>query len=320
MAYTKILKIKSTPQKAIEYITEAKDMDNNLGEDYLRVALMQRIEKSYKDREEIYIPADTDYHYGKINIDKLHDDYRYENINGTPIKTPRTRLETYIVHDVRNQNRALELELKNAKIIHSESPKIQSSDKRIYYMKCIEDSLKTLRFVEKKNLSGFSSIRNNMNVIYQKRNQDAVLLNQIKDKLSQANENITLIKKYNTLSFKSIENTLSEKDKILFDMIEKSLKEKNLLNVEQQERYVKSYEESMDKFHELTEELKAVSKEISEYDSCVNSIKRMDKTYKYYTEEIKTYENYRSELECNVLEYGDDENCEAEKEQEMEFE
>ena len=103
-------------------------------------------------------------------------------------------------------------------------------------------------------------------------------------------------------------------------MIEKSLKEKNLLNVEQQEKYVKSYEESMDKFHELAEELKAVSKEISEYDSCVNSIKRMDKTYKYYTEEIKTYENYRSELECNVLEYGDNENCEAEKEQEMEFE
>ena len=141
-------------------------------------------------------------------------------------------------------------------------------------MNCIEDSLKTLRFVEKKKLSNFSSIRKNIGIIYQKRNRDISLLNHIKHKLSYANENITIIKRYNALNLKFVDGKFTESDKIVFATLEKTLQRRNIFSVEQQGKYIRSYEENMSEFHKLNQELSKASEEITEYDLCVKSIKR----------------------------------------------
>lgn len=271
--------------------------ETNLSKEYQRAVLTNRIVNMNKKREDVYIFADADYHYGKIDIEKLHDDYRYQNVNGAPVKIPRTELEVYIIRDVKKQNNALELEFNNAKEIRAENGKITNLDKRTYFLNCIEDSLKTLRFVEKKKLSNFSSIRKNIGIIYQKRNRDISLLNHIKHKLSYANENITIIKRYNALNLKFVDGKFTESDKIVFATLEKTLQRRNIFSVEQQGKYIRSYEENMSEFHKLNQELSKASEEITEYDLCVKSIKRMDMNYAFYTDDIRAYEIYREELE-----------------------
>lgn len=266
------------------------------GEEYTREVLTILIEKEKeKKKEDIYIPKK--YSYGDIDVNKLHREYRYIIVDGKPVKKKRSKLEIYVFDDVKKTNDFLNKETEKALEVVDEKSNLKSANRNFYYIKTINDSLRTLRFIEKENITGFSGIQDNISNLYFIRNKIGNMLNEIRDKINDAGKNVSLINRYNEMTIQDLQGTISEDNKMLLPILKMQLEEKNLLEETKQTAYIKSYNESLGELKRLTDELNKTSVEIAKYDACVNTVKRISGTNGVYAKDVAVYEVHRKNLE-----------------------
>lgn len=169
---------------------------------------------------------------------------------------------------------------------------------------CINANLKTLHFVESKNISSFEQINNMIAILYDKRNLAQAELNNIRNILKQCNENVVLIDKTNALR-NQIELQKNKPDYLLYELendrallnsYESILSKHNLIDPIQQEKFKSLIEKYNTNFGQLSNALKIINNQIREYDACVYTLKRIDKDYNKYTVSIKTYDEIKINL------------------------
>lgn len=281
--------------------------DSSLGENYTRDYLQKYFdEKSLSDKSESIdanvvlttdsqIEKDVIYEYGSINILELDEDYRKKN--GTIYK--RSSVERLIVSDTKILNKELESKYWDSiKMARENREQLLKNKRSQYLLDCINANLRTLQFVENKNIQSFSQISAVVGLLYEKRNQAQSQLMRIKGLLKNANESVVLIEKYNRLKsqidlMKSQSNfSVSDMsdDISLLNTYETLLKQRNLVDSESQNEFIEKIQKYTVAFDELSLALKSINGQIKEYDDCVYTINRIDKDgVKKYEKEISQY-------------------------------
>lgn len=299
--------------------------DNSLGEEYEREYLTRRILKnkdiekensrmlSVKENHNVSTKEVEDkniYKYGSVSIENLDDEFRYRRrkSDASYVRIARSVIEKLIIQDTKRMNQEVNKIMEQAMFIKSEQrPKTEGKNRRQQYLiDRINSNLNTLRFIEKKNIKSFEQINSIVTTLYDKRNQCYEQLKTIKDALKNANTNIAIIDKYNTLKENIAKNEHSpdyilyhkKNDEMLLKNFEEVLKEKNLLGSEKQEKYKENYIKYNDAFIQLSSALEQVNRNIKEYDQCIYNINQADRnSTKQYEKQIEKYyqtkENYK---------------------------
>lgn len=283
--------------------------DKSLGEEYTRENLtkliLSNLEKSRNkelarsiDKFENPVIENT---YSYENIDRLDIDYRYRGNEDKIEKIQRGNIEKYIIVDTKKINKEINNMINNAYKIDNKKQTLTTDSKRKQYLlDRINGNLKTLKFVEDKNIKSFDQIQGIVSVLYEKRNKASNELNNISAALKKVSRNIILINKYNDLkeiiemNSKNNNSEYNNFEKIndlkLLESYENELKKLNLSTKENQIKYVDKYNKFNNSFKQLCVALENINKQIKEYDECVFNIKYVDKNNdNKYQQEINRY-------------------------------
>lgn len=287
--------------------------DSQLGEDYERATLTQKINESNtaKEFEEEKLEPDpmrgsaTDikksdiYVYGRIIIEDINEEYRYKR-DGS--KTARSTLEKSIISDIKAMNRKINAEIRNA--MHPVTDRgnaqtlVDGTKKEQYLINRINNNLKTLKFVEDRELKSFQQITGMIGTLCEKRNACNKQMHMVSVALKKANYDLAMINKYNELK-KRVENQSGdreydlyerENDIVLLKSCESSLKNKGLLEPESQEEFQAKYQKYSTTFAQLKKAMEKINRDIKEYDDCVYNLNAVDqRNGKKYKEQIEAY-------------------------------
>jgi hypothetical protein len=247
------------------------------------------------------------YEYGCINIDDLDENYRLRRANGIGNNkvVVRGNVEKLIIIDIKKLNNALNSSYATT-VRQGHGPKepVLKNEHSQYLLDRINANLKTLRFIEQKNIQSFAQINSVVSVLYDKRELATNELRKIKEVISKANESVVVINK--ALSLRNqIEEQKSDSNYVEFEIqsdlsilksYEMILKQRNLTQKEQQEKFISLVKKYNNEFSRISAALKNVNEQIKDYDDCVNTINRIDREGKQkYTLDIKSYHGMREE-------------------------
>ena len=248
------------------------------------------------------------YMYGRIVIEDIDDDYRYRNRKGSfgREQINRSDVEKYIIFDTKEKNRELNTILKQA--LHPHYDRTKAKDREEYLINRINSNLKTLRFVEEKNVKSITQLNDMVKSLYEQRNLCYIQMKQIADGLKKMNAGIALIERYKNLKRKMDENKLNP-DYILFEQkddvsvirsLESTLERFKLADEGAQQEFIENYERFTRDFNRLSGALEKVNANIQQYDDCVFNINLIDRhNGNRYAYQIKLYydnkKNYRSQ-------------------------
>lgn len=296
--------------------------DKSLGEEYQRENLTLLIEKNAKkilNNDHVY-STNSDkqfdnniYQYGRIVIEDMDEEYRYKKNKDKYEKIKRSDIEKTIIIDTKKANKEIDKTLNKSLYTpyEREQTLVASSKRTQYFIDRINSNLKTLRFVEDKEIKSFTQINNMVSVLYDKRNSIYKQMNMIAQGLKNANVNIQLIKKYNDLNNLIHKNTgvneydlyEADTDKDLLSKYKEMLKQRNLLDRDKQEKYIENYTKFNQSFKALNDNIEKINKQIKEYDSCVYNIGRADKEYdNRYESNVNNYYEIKSKYNNNAKE------------------
>lgn len=296
--------------------------DYKIGELYTRDKLIERIERNSsqvhslsdngiivdkpKDMD-LNMPLydDVDYQYGRIGIVDISEDYRkrkardgrgYEQVR-------RGEVEKLIILDTKKHNREIDKEYWLSLSAQKEKREPVLKNKRNQYLlDCINANLKTLQFVENKNIQSFQQINSIISVLYDKSIIAQTELDKIRGMLKNINENIVIMGKVKDLkeqiqsqgNNEDYEKYELETDMSLLNSYEMLLSRRNLSDQVQQEKFSEMFEKYNEAFKRLSNSLKAINEQIREYDDCVFTINRIDKDNRQqYSGEVKEYYDIR---------------------------
>lgn len=285
--------------------------DSSLGEEYEREKLISAIEKqkeknTFKQEEKLDerfvddVKKSDIYVYGRIIIEDIDDNYRYKKKKNIYEKTKRSEIEKYIVSDVKKLNKELNGVMHQAmfKPLDRVQELSDGTKKEQYLIDRINSNLKTLRFVESRDIKSFEQINDVVKILYEKRNACYNQLNMIKKALQSANADIVLMEKYNTIR-EIINNNESnpdyaahdkDNDTELLKTYESILKQKNLLNEDRQKEFKEKYTKYNNSYLQLSQALEKINDDIREYDDCIFNISTVDKNNgNRYTTQIDNY-------------------------------
>ena len=286
--------------------------DKELGEEYVREYLIEIIEKNQREqsKNKAAIEEKVRYEYGRIDIQQLDEHFYYRiDLEGNLNRCNRSDIERSIIIDTKKLDKRINGIIKKA--MYQREGVVQKlssgSKKEQYLLNRINGNLRTLQFIEEKDIKSFEQIITTINSLHKKQKGCYITLKQIGKNLSKMYSAITVIKKYNTLKMVINDNKDNEgyilhdkeNDLKLLDAYEEILEKLGLLNVDSQKDLQVKYQEYNDKFEELKNMLESTSKSIKEYDSCIYNIKEADKEEQKYSQQIKEYylvkEHYREE-------------------------
>lgn len=293
--------------------------DSQLGEEYEREQLTEKIKANTgeKKNEEKKIEPEEQkkfsepdvkksdiYVYGRIIIEEIDEEYRYKK--GGKEKVSRSPLEKSIIADTKAMNREINAGVRSA--MRPARENIQTladgTKKQQYLINRINNNLKTLRFVEDRELKSFQQITGMVGALCEKRNACYKQLHMVSLALKKANYDLALIDKYNELK-KRVENQsgdaeyeLYEKDNdlVMLKSCEESLKRKGLSTPESQEEFRLKYQKYSSTFKQLTQAMEKINVDIREYDDCIYNLNVVDqRNGRKYKEQIEAY--YRAKEE-----------------------
>lgn len=298
--------------------------DDSLGEEYEREFLTKVIIKN-KENAESKITLDEDkkvisddvrksdiYVYGRIVIDDIDEEYRYKKKKNIYEKVKRNNIEKYIIVDTKKLNKEINTVIRQSMFPYRERVQeiADATKKEQYLIDRINSNLKTLRFIEDREIKNFDQINDMVKILYGKRNACYNQLNAISKALKKANATIVMIDKYNSLK-NTIETNANNPDYMLYEMkndmtllksYESALEQRDLLSSEKQEEFKEKCKKYNNTFSQLAQALEKVNKDIREYDDCIYNIKEVDKNNgNRYSLQIESYynekENYNKELD-----------------------
>lgn len=240
------------------------------------------------------------YVYGRIIIDDIDEEYRYKKKKNVYEKVKRSDIEKYIITDTKKLNKEVNSVIRHA--MYPQRKRVQEladgTKKEQYFIDRINSNLKTLKFVEDREIRSFEQINDIIKTLYEKRNACYNQLDMIGKALKRANADIVLIDKYNSLK-EVIASNESNPDYVLFEMendttllksYESALKQKGLLNEEKQNEFKEKNTKYNNLFMQLSLALEKVNKDIREYDDCIFNINAVDKNNgNRYASQIATY-------------------------------
>lgn len=312
---------------------EKATRDSHLGEEYTRIYLVQKIEENLKEiseKENREVPApgtgksennkkeqsveeqqspiqeevsdEEIYVYGRIIIEEIDEEYKYrkkKNDDGYE-KVNRGKVEKLIIVDTKQLNREVNLAVRSAmRPEREEGFKIAGDDKRKQYLiDRINSNLKTLNFVERKNLKSFEQINSIVGSLCEKRNACYEQVKLISEALKRANKDLITIQKYNdlkkVLELNSGNEDYSryemENDQALLKTYESILRDRNLLDEKQQLNFKENLEKYKRSFQQITQALEKINRDIQEYDDCILNISYIDRSAgNLYENDIKKY-------------------------------
>lgn len=310
---------------------ERATRDSHLGEGYTRSELISKIEENLKEISEIeerMVPGagggvedrkdvpekkqqapildevnEKDiYVYGRIIIEEIDEEYRYrkKKDSNNYEKVNRGKVEKIIILDTKQLNREVNLVVRNAIMPErEESFKIAGNDKRKQYLiDRINSNLKTLNFVERKNLKSFEQINSIVGSLCEKRNACYEQVKRISEALKRANKDLITIQKYNELKKVLELNSGNEEynlyemgnDQALLKTYESILRDRNLLDERAQLNFKENLEKYKRSFQQITQALEKINRDIQEYDDCILNISYIDRNAgNLYENDIKKY-------------------------------
>lgn len=295
--------------------------DKSLGEEYERENLKKTIEKqkskivNYQENKmDDDIKRSDIYVYGRIVIEDIDDNYRYKKKKNTYEKVNRNEIEKYIIADVKRLNKEMNRVKYKATfkpLEHHVQELAEGTKKEQYLIDRINSNLRTLRFVEDREIKSFEQINDVVKMLYEKRKACHNQLDLIEKALRRANADIVLIDKYNTIKNMISDNgnnpnyAAYEKnnDLDLFKSYESILKEKGLLSEERQLEFKEKYAKYNNSYLQLVQALEKINDDIREYDDCIFNISTVDKNNgNRYISQIETYYNTKNSYNRNVNE------------------
>lgn len=294
--------------------------DSSLGEKYERESLTGMIVKNRKKRvlqeDEIHVDdvkKSDIYVYGRIVIEDIDENYRYKKKKNVYEKVRRNDIEKHIIADTKLLNRELNAVMHQAMFQGRERIQELASGtkKEQYLIDRINGNLKTLRFVEDRDIKSFEQINDIVKILYEKRNICHNQLDMIKQALQSANADIVLIDKYNVIKTmianneKNADYVLYEKenDVQLLRTYESVLRQKNLLSEGRQREFKDKYEKYNNSYLQLSKVLEKVNNDIREYDDCIFNISAIDKNNgNKYASQIETYYNTKESYRKTINE------------------
>lgn len=268
---------------------------------YTREILTAHIEKMVAERSSVTVAQEEKRGNIFLALDREEVDEEYRP-NST---VERGGIERFIISDAKAKNQELRASYRDALRICREKSEAVMPDKRSQYLyDCITANLRTLQFVEQKNIRSFESLNHTVSILYSKRNEAREQLAKIKTVLERGNESLLVLEKYNQLK-RDIEAHSGDTD---YEAFEKSadiqvlrsyeavLKQRSLIEPDKQEKFralIKSYTK---RFNDLAGALKQVNTQIAEYDDCVYTLNRIDQDSRnVYQKEVKDYYAIRDE-------------------------
>lgn len=302
--------------------------DSSLGKEYEREFLTQVIAENVKEKKEELKQAKNQnttnvdfkesdiYMYGRMIIEDIDEEYRYKKKSKDKEeyeKVYRGYIEKYIIKDTKKLNKEINSIMRQSMFPKNENHTMPNATKKEQYLiDRINSNLRTLHFVEEKELRSFEQINDIVKSLYEKRNACYQQMNMISKALKNANADIVLIEKAKELK-QVIERNSSNPDYVLYEKendtmllqkYENVLKEKGLLDNDRQEQFKMKYNKYNNTFLQLSKALETVNKDIKNYDECIYNIKSVDKNNgNVYASQIENYystkENYRNKNEEN---------------------
>lgn len=304
--------------------------DSHLGDEYTREHLTRKIEENMKnashkekhiqeDRADISDLENEDiYVFGRIVIEDIDENYRYrkkkkEKSEDTYEKVNRSKVEKIIISDTKRLNKEVNLLIKQAMRPEREQTfKLGAEDKRKQYLiDRINANLRTLNFVERKNLKTFEQINSIVKSLCEKRNACYQQVKVISEVLKKANRELVAIQKYNALKDMIEHNRNNDEyklhefknDILLLKTYERILKDKGLFGESQQLKFQERLDKYTKSLTQITQSLEKINRDIQEYDDCISNIGYIDRNsgnlyeaqIKNYYEEKKTATKERTE-------------------------
>lgn len=321
-------------RKHISFKAQAWDKftrDSSLGEEYEREFLTNIISDNVKNNKVQTEPENSNeqiisdsvkksdiYVYGRIIIEDIDEEYRYrkkkkgeytKNDNAYE-KVKRSDIEKYIIVDTKKLNNEVNAIMRQA--MYPKRERIQElsdgTKKQQYLIDRINGNLRTLKFVEDKEIRSFGQMNDIVKTLCEKRNACYEQMNLIGEALKKANANIVLIDKYNSLKevISSNENNPDyilyeqENDMALLKTYENALRQKGLLSKEKQDEFKSKYNKYNTTFLQLSKALEKVNRDIRQYDDCIFNISVVDRDNgNRYASQIKTYYEIKKENKNN---------------------
>lgn len=298
-------------RKHISFKSETWDKfvrDSQIGDDYTRIALTNQIAENVKigkvlpePKENQNVSGDRDpdsdiYMYGRIIIDEIDDNYRRRKKNEKYEKVQRSEVEKYIISDTKRMNREINIAMKNAVYPKREFQKAESREE--YLIQRINSNLRTLRFVEDKNIQSMAQLNDFVKSLYEQRNTCYAQMERIGQALKMLSANIALIERYNELQ-ERIDKNSTNPDYVLYEKdddvsvlksMENTLQQRNLLEQKKQEEFKSNYNRFAKSFKQFEGALEKVNADIQKYDDCIFNINLVDKKNGgRYEKQIKIY-------------------------------
>lgn len=279
--------------------------DSRLGEEYKRESLVEKIKNNLSNDDNAYSIKDEKqnfedvkkadiYVYGRIVIDEIDNEYRYRKNKRDYESVKRSDVEKYIIDDIKKVNADIDKIINKTMFLKMkrEQNLADGTKKEQYLIDRINSNLKTLRFIEDREIKSFEQIEEIVKALYEKRNVCHKQLSMIGTALKQANMEIILIDKYNNLKGFSKERN----DDDVLKSLESALSERGLLGENSQMLFKKKYETYNNRFLFLSKALERVNSDIREYDDCIFNLNVVDKSNNNrYATQIAAYYNTKEE-------------------------
>lgn len=253
-----------------------------------------------------------EYSYSNIDVENIDEEYKKHHVKADKyVVTRRGEVESVLIKDVKRLNQKLhDTYDKAVRTEEEKKEKILRSGRSQYFLDCINANLKALHFIESKNIRSFSQIHSVVSILYDKRNIALGELDKIKLILQKANENIVIIDKVKRLE-NQIDRQQSDEEYREFEMAgdleilncyHDILRQRNLLDLQKQEKFRSMVEHYNQSYERLVSELQSVSKQIKQYDDCIDTLKRIDRENGEYEKELHRYDELKTEQ--NKKNYG----------------
>lgn len=301
-------------------LQEKYTRDYKLGEEYIREALTESIaernrqeevlaeqigtlEEESEEKQEVNADAPRlleDYETLGSVVNSIDENFRErKTINNRSYDyVERGEIEKVTINDLKTKYNEIQQTHKQSMIVVRDEQEPMLKNKRSQYLlDCINANLRTLKFVEEKDIKSFDDICTETSNLYDKWSVANTELNKINDFIQKASRAIDIIEKTDKMRVK-IESQKENNDYRDFEMVgdEKQLKkyEEALLKMgfdsqKKQESFVESYNKFNFKYNQLTNSLKEIDMQIKEYDNCVKVLSRIDKERQQYASDIKEY-------------------------------
>ncbi len=208
--------------------------------------------------------------------------------------------------DVSALNKKLDNEYKQALSCHPNVKRevVFKNRRSQYLLDRINKNMKTIDFLNQKNIVSFQQVNHTVSALYVKRDAVLLELSKIRNVLKKMNETMVVIEKKNALQY-SIDQQMNDSgyanyeasgDNALLHTYETFLEQRNILGSEAEIKFMNAVEKYNKAYSELGAKLEFVSFQIKEYDDCMSNIHYVDRQYdNQYQSDFELYLKIKSE-------------------------